>query len=417
MPGIETMEEQGLRMMDRWTLARRVTAALLALTAVSGVAALDVSQAAAPIAHQAQVEARVPFSPQVFVGSDDQQHVAYEIRLTSFQDADDLLKLVRVAVSTDVGTEPLTVIEGAGLYGLLNRAAQDPVPNDGMPIPASHTVSLFLWLTLPKGALPSNLKHQLTFLTSKGAVQRADDVRVAVNPKPPIRISAPLRGGRWLAVEGPGNALSHHWGSMVAIDGTLSIPQRFAIDWFGLDDANHSLSSQHEELAASVDEDWIGYGQDVLAVADGVVADARDGIANGKPLAPLEVPDDLTARSLYGNFVVLKIAPGVYAHYAHLKAGSVKLQVGQRVRRGAVIAQLGQTGSAGAPHLHFHISDLPSFEHSQGLPFVIDTFTLHGRSSIGATFDPTKPNDVSGERAGMHRNQLPLDGSVVTFSR
>ena len=121
---------------------------------------------------------------------------------------------------------------------------------------------------------------------------------------------------------------------MVAIDGTLSIPQRFAIDWFGLDAGNHSIRGAHDSLAATVDEDWIGYRSDVLAVADGVVVDARDGAPNGKPLAPETVPDDLTARTLYGNFVILRIAPGDLRALRPFRTRQRRGQIGQRVRRG-----------------------------------------------------------------------------------
>ncbi|XHS76327.1 M23 family metallopeptidase [Burkholderiaceae bacterium UC74_6] len=396
------------------TLARTVAIVLLTVASLmraeAAAAPID-----APAVHQAQIEARIPFPPQPVVGSDRQRHVAYEMRLTSFQDEDNPLKLMRVAVFAGTDTKPLAVVEGAELYDLLNRPAPDPVPRDGVPIQSGRTLTLFVWLTLPPKAHPLNLRHQISLQTAKGELQRADDVHVAIDRTSPVRISAPLRGGRWLAVEGPGNALSHHWGSLVAVDGTLSIPQRFAIDWFGLDEANHSLRSRHENLATSVDEDWVGYGQEVLAVADGVVVDARDGVLDGKPLTPLEGPDDLTARTLYGNFVILKISPGVYAHYAHLRSGSLKVRAGQRVQRGTPIAQLGQTGSAGAPHLHFHLSDRPTFEHSQGLPFVIDAFTLHGRSTVEATFDPATPTPLSEDGAGPRRQQLPLDGSVVSF--
>jgi hypothetical protein len=90
---------------------------------------------------------------------------------------------------------------------------------------------------LPAGVRPTSLSHQLTFAEPDGGIERADDIRLNLIPRAPISIGPPLRGGRWLAVEGPGNHLSHHWGSMVAIDGRLSIPQRFAIDWFGLGQA------------------------------------------------------------------------------------------------------------------------------------------------------------------------------------
>jgi murein DD-endopeptidase MepM/ murein hydrolase activator NlpD len=202
---------------------------------------------------------------------------------------------------------------------------------------------------------------------------------------------------------------------MVAINGTLSIPQRFAIDWFGLDTGNHSVRGAHDSLAATTDEDWVGYRHDVLAVADGVVVDARDGAPNGKPLAPETVPDDLTARTLYGNFVILRIAPGVYAHYAHFERGSVAVRIGERVRRGTVIGRLGQSGAAGAPHLHFHLSNRPTFEQSEGLPYVIDAFTALGQSKVEDTFDPAKPVALAPSPKGRRRAEMPLDGSVVTF--
>ena len=368
----------------------------------------------APAIHQAQVEARIPFAPHVVTGSDGKRHLAYEIRITSFQPDDDPLKLVRLATFTDSATTALSVVEGAGLQRLRNQPAAEGAPRDGLPIASGRSLSLFLWLTLPAEAKPDSLRHQLTFLPAKGAIQRADDVHTSVVGTAALRIGPPLRGGRWLAVDGPGNPLSHHWGSPVTIDGTLSIPQRFAIDWFGLDDGNHSLRTRHEALADSVDEDWVGYGKDVLAVDDGVVVDARDGIANGEPLRPLETPDDPTARTLYGNFAILAIAPGVYAHYAHLKLGSVTVRPGMRVRKGDVIGRLGQTGDAGAPHLHFHISDRPTFEGSEGLPFVIDGFTRYGQESVEGSFDPTIPRQLA-VKPTLHRNEMPLDGDIVGF--
>jgi len=298
-------------------------------------------------------EARIPFAPHVVTGSDGQRHLAYKLRITSFQSHDDALRLTRLAIFGDAGDVPMITIGGAGLQRLLNRSAAEGKSVEGIPIASGRTLPLFLWLTLPAGLGPGSLRQQLTFVTAKGEIERADDVPTAVIENAPVKIAPPLRGGRWLVVDGPGNPLSHHWGSPVVIDGKLSIPQRFASDWFGLDEGNHSLRSRYEALTSSVDEDWAGYGREVLAVADGVIVDARDGIANGKPLRPLETPADLTAQTLYGNFVILAIAPGVYAHYAHLRQGSVTVRPGERVRRGVVIGRVGQTGSAGAPHLHF----------------------------------------------------------------
>ncbi len=402
---------------------RSVLAFLCAVAGMSGAWSLQASPlsaqgpAYAPVIHQAQVEARILWAPRIVQGSDGQRHLAYELRITSFQTDDAPLELVRIAVSSNKGTAPFATVEGAALDALLTQPAPEGTPRqDGVTIKSGQSKSFFFWLTPPHGELPSALRHQLTFRTGKSEIQRADNVSTPILQPAPIKIGPPLRGGRWMAVEGPGNHRSHHWGGLVAIDGKLTIPQRFAIDWFGLDDGNHSVRGAHDSLASTVDADWVGYGHDVLAVADGVVVDARDGSPNGTPLAPQETPDDLTARSLYGNFVILKIAPNTYAHYAHLQNGSVSARIGQRVQRGAVLGLLGQTGAAGAPHLHFHLSDRPTFEQSEGLPFLIDAFVLLGRGTIEDTFDPAKPVNLQGtQSAGLRRSELPLDGSVVTF--
>ena len=365
--------------------------------------------------HQAQVEARILWAPRVVPGSDGRRHLAYELRITSSQDGDDPIRLVRIAVFADRATAPLAVIEGADIGALLSQPPQEEEARDGVAIRSGRSRTFFLWLSLPPGTPPSSLRHRLVFRDGKGETAQADNVDTPILQAPAIRIGPPLRGGRWLAVEGPGNHRSHHWGGSVAIDGKLTIPQRFAIDWFGLDDGNHSVQGVHDSLASTVDADWVGYGRDVLAVADGVVVDARDGIANGRPMTPLESPDDLTARTLYGNFVILRIAPGTYVHYAHLQEGSLGVKIGQKIKRGDVLGRLGQTGAAGAPHLHFHVSDRPTFEQSEGLPYSIDAFVLLGRATMEDTFDPAKPVDLLAAQPGPRRSELPLDSSVVMF--
>jgi murein DD-endopeptidase MepM/ murein hydrolase activator NlpD len=364
--------------------------------------------------HQAQVETRIIFAPRSVRASDGGFDLGYELHVASFQS--EAIKLTGLTVFLDDASVPLMKVEGSAINSLLAQPARDGDPQDGLPIASGQSKTLFLWLKLPAGSKPRFLRHQLIFRTSTGSIQRADDIRTGIVESAPVRIAAPLRGGRWLAAEGPGNHLSHHWGGMVAIDGKLTNPQRFAVDWFAIDAEDRAFRGTHASPAATVDEDWFGYGREVLAVADGVVADVRDGIPNGKPLAPQESPEDLTNRTLYGNFVVLKIGPGVFAHYAHLKDGSLTVKIGQKVRRGTVIGRLGQTGAAGAPHLHFHISDRPSFERSEGLPFEFGSFTLLDRKrKIEDMLGPASPADRPSPLRTVHRLEMPLDGDVIAF--
>jgi len=188
-----------------------------------------------------------------------------------------------------------------------------------------------------------------------------------------------------------------------------------AIDFFGLDAKGSAVRSARGEVSKSSNADWVGFGADVLAVADGVVRDARDGEEDHRPLEPLPEPDSLTARALYGNFVVLEISPHVFVHYAHLQKGSLSVHTGDRVRRGTVIGRVGHSGSAGAPHLHLHVSNIRTFEESEGIPFVFDAFGVWGAARVDQTLD--RSADIQWPTASPRRRtrELVLNGDVVQF--
>jgi murein DD-endopeptidase MepM/ murein hydrolase activator NlpD len=55
----------------------------------------------------------------------------------------------------------------------------------------------------------------------------------------------------------------------------------------------------------------------------------------------------------YGNVVIVKHGDGVATVYAHNRRNRVKK--GTRVQKGDVIAEVGQSGNATGPHLHFEV--------------------------------------------------------------
>ena len=81
-----------------------------------------------------------------------------------------------------------------------------------------------------------------------------------------------------------------------------------------------------------------GEGTPIKAVADGLV------IASGK---------GLDGFSKYGRIVILDHGSGVRTIYAHNKRNSVKS--GSCIKTGDVIGEVGESGNATGPHLHFEI--------------------------------------------------------------
>ncbi|GGY19099.1 peptidase M23 [Rhodanobacter panaciterrae] len=359
----------------------------------------------------APVEARVPFAPAAFVGSDELMHLAYELHLTSiYGDTGPLMPQGLDVYAGDSGT-PL-----AGFSAIDLAAMSRPAPAEHAPvtIEAGKRVVIYVWLTLPAGsAVPHTLRHRIAFATAKHTTELLDGVRVPVNTEAPMLIGPPLRGGLWLAHEGPGNAHSHHWGSLVAVNGQVTIPQRYALDLVGVDPQGHAMRAGVKDIGKTRHADWIGYGADVLAVADAVVRDMRDGQVEHPPLSPQSEPESLTAHGLFGNYVVLELKPGVYASYAHLQRGSVKVRAGERVRRGQLLGRLGQSGNSAAPHLHFQLSSAATFEGSEGLPFAFDHFDLLGPETEPQLFGQGEPWKSATPR--QHQAQLPLNDVVIEF--
>lgn len=61
-------------------------------------------------------------------------------------------------------------------------------------------------------------------------------------------------------------------------------------------------------------------------------------------------------RPLAGNYLVIEGPEGV-TFYAHLRQGSVRVRVGDRVREGDPLGKVGNSGRSSMPHLHFHLMD------------------------------------------------------------
>jgi murein DD-endopeptidase MepM/ murein hydrolase activator NlpD len=235
-----------------------------------------------------------------------------------------------------------------------------------------------------------------------------DAGRFEVSPKAPVVISPPLKGGVWLAANGTSSS-SVHRRTMIPAFGQTGIAQRFAIDWLRLGGEGNPFHDDRK-----VNANWYGYGTEVLSVADAVVTEVKDGIPENVPLSS-ERAVPITLDTIGGNHVILSLGAAKFAFYAHLQPGSIRVKVGQRVRRGHVLGLVGNSGNSDAPHLHFHIGNENSPIQSEGLPFVMESFTLldtakdldevieHGWSAPV----PAKPQ--------KRKREMPTENAVVLF--
>jgi murein DD-endopeptidase MepM/ murein hydrolase activator NlpD len=63
-------------------------------------------------------------------------------------------------------------------------------------------------------------------------------------------------------------------------------------------------------------------------------------------------------QGAYGNLVILEHANGYETYYGHLSNFSRNIEVNQHIKQGSVIAYVGSSGKATAPHLHYELRKL-----------------------------------------------------------
>jgi hypothetical protein len=360
-------------------------------SAPAGEPAVAAVQAPLPEPFGPQLELSVPFMPPAFTAN-GATHLVYELHLSNL--GFNALALRRIEV-LDAGNDRLLArFERGELNSLLRLigSIRRPGPSqarvtDLRQIPPGRRSVAFIWLTVPEGEQPpARLRHRVG--VRDGVVEGAAAPVASADYAP---LGAPLRGDNWLAVNGPGNAAVHRR-ALLALDGSTRIAQRFAIDWVKFDDDGSTYTGDPESNAA-----YHAWGEEVLAVADAVVAHVQDGIAENVPgLMSRAVP--ITLETLAGNNIVLDLGDGRYAFYAHLQPGSVRVRTGDRVARGDVIALVGNSGNSTEPHLHFHVANGPTLAN-EGLPYSFERFSVR---------------DADGNPV-QRRADLPMQNSVVRF--
>jgi len=169
-------------------------------------------------------------------------------------------------------------------------------------------------------------------------------------------------------------------GSWAVSQGYHGEPTHHGRAAYALDLVKLREDGQAYERTGRRTKDWYGFGADVLASADGVVVRAIDRFPDNRILG--------TATET--NTVILKHGD-VFTEYVHLKHGSLRVQVGEHVRRGQALAQCGNSGSQ-TPHLHWAL--LSSLTPIQTRPASFVGF--EARSASGA-WQPSAGVPAEGE--------------------
>ncbi len=353
------------------------------------------------------VVAEVVAEPYAVAGADGFQHVTYELLVTNPASS----ALTMTAIDALDAADPTAVLHS--FSG--DELAAALLPIGGVPGPAiapAGFTRVLLDLSFPTVEdVPAAIEHRISF-TLDPAVPGLDlpvvTGRTTISTAEAVELAPPLRGAGWLAAGGCCWLPAYHRLAVLPVNGEFHVPERYAIDFVQIGDNDKVLDGPIEDLSS-----YPYFGDDILAVADGVVVRTQDGLAEQVPGA---FAPGATASSAGGNYVVVDIGDGNFAFFAHLQPGSLTVAVGDHVTTGQVLGKLGNTGNSDGPHLHFHVMDGPLPLASNGRPFTFTSFDSPGTVTNVEDVIGGAVVEIDPALAGGHTDELPLAFQVVDFA-
>ena len=197
----------------------------------------------------------------------------------------------------------------------------------------------------------------------------------------PVVVGFPLRG-EWSVPNTPGTRIPSH--------GTNRFGTRYAydflqVDWERWGNPCYDASPLHYLLFGIQIHRCYCYGKEIYAPCDGTVVGVEDHWEERKKATLFSDfvragknskldPALQDTREVTGNYIILKYREGVYAALCHLKPQSIRVTLGQTVKKGDILGNLGHSGNSMFPHLHFQLMDSPYMEEANGLPCAFEQY-------------------------------------------
>ena len=145
---------------------------------------------------------------------------------------------------------------------------------------------------------------------------------------------------------------------------TLPIEGTYGRDWFIVNHVDEDTTANFRDAFCGTKSYNGHYGTDfvirnfnhmdvgvnVLAPADGQVFVTKDGLFDRNKKSVI--------ANGFGNYIGIKHTingQNYFTYYAHLKKGSLKVDSGDMVTQGQILAKVGSSGNSEDPHLHFEV--------------------------------------------------------------
>jgi len=183
------------------------------------------------------------------------------------------------------------------------------------------------------------------------------------------------------------------WSVMQAHDGEYTHKEEWqhAWDFIILDKKGKQFKNTGNNV-----EDYYCYGKSIIAPADGTISDIFDGIDDNK------IGEINTVKN-WGNSIVIKHTELLYTQVSHIKKTSFKVTKGDFVKKGDILAVVGNSGHSAYPHVHFQMQATP-YVGSETLDYPINNYILNkeknkdlissGKPKLNEIISPAEQDEI-----------------------
>ena len=169
--------------------------------------------------------------------------------------------------------------------------------------------------------------------------------------------------------------------------------QKFAFDFLGV-----GADGETRKGNSNTNEDYYAFGREIIAPADGIVTDVITGVRDN-------VPGSMNPYSGLGNAVFIQHSEYEVSVLAHLKFGSIKVNVGDKVKMGQLIGLCGNSGNSSEPHLHYHLQNTPIIQDGAGIKCYFQKVSLikDDKEQLKDEHSPVKGDIIAAEQIFVSR--------------
>ena len=230
--------------------------AMLAASAALISAPPAVAQSLKPGEVFSSIAVRPISEPNPVRGADGRVHLAYELLVVNPSRVFVTLDKVE---AVDSGSRVLSSLEGDRLAAMASIYG-----GTGRVLAPGGSAAVFMDVSFGDGeALPADLAARITATRQEAGADGKPAPMPADSPVPAaftftganaavgksaIVVEPPLEGNGWVAVNGCCDAITSHRGAVMAINGVLRVPERFAIDWVKLDGSGRLFTGDVSKL-------------------------------------------------------------------------------------------------------------------------------------------------------------------------